>query len=405
MPAFTADTLPHGAGRSYGDCCITPGGPVLLTRRLDRFIRFDRAGGILWCEAGLTLDAILGVIRPQGWTLPVVPGTRHVSVGGAIANDVHGKNHHWAGTFGRHVRRFELLRSDASRRICSPGENREWYAATIGGLGLTGLVTWAELGLQRMAGDEMEVETVAFDTLDEFLELSERLETPGSYTAAWIDVFSYRQRRVRGLFSCGRIANAPGSAPRHARAWSIPAGMPNVLAIPGAMRLFNRLHYARERRAGSRRTSFDAFQFPLDGVQGWNRLYGRGGFVQLQCVLPAADRLAGLEELLGCVAACREPAYLAVLKRFGALASPGLLSFPMPGTTLALDFPNRGARTFEVLGRCHDIVLGHGGRMYPAKDSCMPAAAFKRGYPQWEAVARLRDPRIRSRFWQRTAES
>ena len=403
LPDTAAETLPHGAGRSYGDCCIPPQGPAMRTRHLDRFIRFDRGAGVLWCEAGVTLDAILELARPAGWTLAVVPGTRHVTVGGAIANDVHGKNHHWAGTFGRHVRRFELLRSDGSRRICSPAENAEWFAATIAGLGLTGVVTWVELQLARLGGESLEVETTVFETLADFLALSERLERDGTFTAAWLDVFSYRRQRMRGLFSCGRMARGASAAAGRARTFALPPFVPNALAIPGAMPLFNRLYFARGRRPGPRAVDPASFQFPLDAVGGWNRLYGGRGFVQLQCVLPRADGIAGVEELLDHVAASAEPCYLAVLKRFGDAASPGVLSFPMPGITVALDFPNHGERTVAHLRRCHDIVMRHGGRIYPAKDTCMTAESFKRGFPRWEEVARLRDPRLTSRFWQRTA--
>ena len=234
------------SGRSYGDVCLNGGATLLHTRGLDRFIAFDEASGVLRCEAGVLLSDILDVFVPRGWFLPVTPGTRFVTVGGAIANDVHGKNHHGAGTFGCHVRRFELLRSDGSRRVCSPGENADWFAATIGGLGLTGLITWVEMGLKRIAGVGMAIENFRFSGLDEFFSLNTTAEASHEYTVAWIDCLA---ATPRGIFVAGNhVASGdlalaprkPGSLPL-----TLPPDWPFSLVNGASLRLFNQAYYHR----------------------------------------------------------------------------------------------------------------------------------------------------------------
>jgi FAD/FMN-containing dehydrogenase len=215
-----ASVLPFGNGRSYGDSCLNPGGALLEMRPLNRFIAFDRTSGAITCEAGVSLDELLAVTVPAGWFLPVTPGTRFATVGGAIANDVHGKNHHFAGTFGRHVRRFELLRSSGERLACSPSENPQWFAASIGGLGLTGVVTWAELQLRRIPGPWLDLEVIRFETLEEFFALSEASDRDWEYTVAWIDcVHRARRRYGRGLFQRAShlLTDTVASAPRRRR--------------------------------------------------------------------------------------------------------------------------------------------------------------------------------------------
>src|SRR5262245_57806098 len=209
-PVCAKSFLPYGNGRSYGDSCLNDGGVLLDTHGLDRFIAFDPETGILRCEAGVLLADILEFSVPRGWFVPVTPGTRFVTVGGAIANDVHGKNHHRAGTFGCHVRCFELLRSDGSRTVCSPRENRELFASTIGGLGLTGVIVWAEIVLIPVSGPLIAYEDIRFDGLDEYFELSSRLEEDYEYTAAWIDCLAAGKTLGRGIYTVGNHAAGPG---------------------------------------------------------------------------------------------------------------------------------------------------------------------------------------------------
>ena len=406
LPALEAGEtmLPRGCGRSYGDSCMNAGGAVVNARGMDRFIAFDAQRGVLVCEAGVTLGEILDCTLPQGWRLPVVPGTRFVTVGGAIANDVHGKNHHHAGTFGRHVRRFELLRSDGSRRICAPGENADWFAATIGGLGLTGMVTWAELALVPVDGDALEQELIRFDRVADFFALADESDARFDYTVAWVDCLARGDGLGRGIFM--RANHAPSRERPAGKVKRAHLGVPfppplSLVNLP-SIALFNALYY---RRVGARPArsvvSMDRFFFPLDAIADWNRIYGPRGFYQYQCVLPPGQAEDGVRAMLQLISASRTGSFLSVLKRFGPLASPGLLSFPRPGVTLALDFPNRGQPTLDLLERLDGVTRAAGGAVYPAKDGRMSPASFRAYFPHWEALVPFQDPQFSSSFWRR----
>ncbi len=292
IPADSQATyLPFGKGRSYGDSCLNATGLLLDTRGLDRFIAFDPLEGILRCESGVLLSEILALTVPRGWFPPVVPGTKFVTVGGAIANDIHGKNHHSAGTFGCHVRRLELLRSDGQRIVCSPSENTEWFQATIGGLGLTGLVLWAEIALKRIDNATMDVETIRFSQLDDFFELSADSDRQYEYTVAWIDCMAKGRHLGRGLFIRGNHAAPdvePLDPPR--RLVSIPMDLPVSLINRWSARVLNSIHYRMQLRPRSPDLEhYEHFFFPLDGIRHWNRLYGPRGFLQYQCVVPLGE--------------------------------------------------------------------------------------------------------------------
>jgi FAD/FMN-containing dehydrogenase len=393
--------LPFAYGRSYGDSCLNAGGALLDVSRLRRFIAFDESRGLLRCESGLTLAEVLAVIVPRGWFLPVVPGTKWVSIGGAIANDIHGKNHHRAGTFGLHVTGLELMRSTGERILCSPERNVELFRATIGGLGLTGLILWAEFRLKRISGPDIAMERIRFSRLSDFVRLSTD-DDEYEYTVAWIDCLARGRALGRGLFLRGdHVAGSGGMRGDGNPAISVPLDLPSALINRVSTTIFNTLYYHAQLRNTQRRTiSYDAFFFPLDGIGGWNRLYGRRGFLQYQCVV-SGDSENAIAELLRQVARSAEAPSLAVLKRFGSTPSPGLLSFPRPGITLAIDFPMRGAATLELLGRLDQIVAEAGGAVYPAKDARMSATSFQRFFPQWESFASQMDPKFSSSFWRR----
>jgi FAD/FMN-containing dehydrogenase len=404
-PASTV--LPFGNGRSYGDSCLNAGGALLQTRSLDRFIRFDRETGVLACEAGTLLAEILHLTVPAGWFLPVVPGTCYVTVGGAIANDVHGKNHHVAGSFGRHVRQLELLRSDGARLTCSPADNSDWFAATVGGLGLTGLVTWAELQLRPIRGPRLDADSIRFANLDELFSLCAELERDFEYTVAWIDCLGRGKRLGRGLLQCAnhgqqRVSSEPVTDKKMAVPFAPPVSLVNALSL----RVFNTMYYHRQ-RGRRRRTSehFQGFFFPLDRILNWNRLYGPAGFYQYQCVVPMSVAREATGELLDTIARSGSGSVLAVLKRFGSLVSPGMLSFPREGVTLALDFPNKGAAVERLFRSLDLIVSAAGGALYPAKDARMPGTLFRSGYPRWQVFANYIDPACSSSFWRRTTET
>lgn len=407
LPEDGPSLLPYGLGRSYGDSCLNDGGALLLTRGLDRFIAFDEAQGVLRCEAGVSLAEILSLAVPKGWMLPVTPGTRNVTVGGAIANDVHGKNHHREGTFGRHVRAFELLRSDGSRHLCSPVENQDLFGATIGGLGLTGLVTWAELQLRRIESPLIDHETVKFGGLSEFFELNTRSEQDFEYTVAWIDCHATGNALGRGHYLRGNHAPRSGNMvqPRDGMKLAVPFALPSFVLNPLTVRLFNFAYYHRQRaRLSRRRVAFDPFFYPLDAVQRWNLVYGRAGFFQYQCVLPPADSPHLVRELLTRIARSKEASFLVVLKTFGAMESPGWMSFPRPGVTLAVDFRNRGEETLRLFRSLDEVVNEAGGALYPAKDARMRGEDFRRAFPRWEEFSKQVDPRFSSSFWRRVTD-
>jgi FAD/FMN-containing dehydrogenase len=382
--------LPFGQGRSYGDSCLNDGGSLVRTSGLDRFISFDTATGILRCEAGVTLAQILALAVPRGFFLPVLPGTKFVSVGGAIANDIHGKNHHREGTFGRHVRRLELLRSDGSRQELGPGD--ALFSATVSGLGLTGVITWAELALRKVPGPAIRVQAIPFQGLPEFFSISEESDASHELTVAWLDLTSSGHR---GIFFRGEHAEGMARAPK-ARA-AVPLDVPAVNAL--TVRTFNFAYYnAQKLFSGEKLSHYDPFFFPLDAVNHWNRLYGKRGFLQFQCVVPGREAItAVIEEVVRSGGASP----LTVLKKFGDVQSPGMLSFPRPGFTLAIDLPNRGAETFAHFARLEALTMEAGGALYPAKDARMTAQTFARAYPRRDEFAKHIDPAFSSSFWRR----
>jgi FAD/FMN-containing dehydrogenase len=396
--------LPYGNGRSYGDSCLNAGAALIPTRSLDHFIEMDAERGIVTCEAGTLLDDILQLVMPLNWFVPVTPGTRFITLGGAIANDVHGKNHHGAGTIARHILRFELLRSDGQRLLCSPTENPEWFNATLGGLGLTGIITWATLQLRRISGPGMAVETIRFSNLDEFLQLQSESDRDFEYTVAWVDCLGTGKQLGRGLLQRANHAAADAALPEaKSGGLGVPIAPPFSLINAASLRIFNTLYYHRPQARHSVQR-FDKFFYPLDGISNWNRLYGPRGLYQYQCVIPGAQGRDGTAELLNAIARSGQGSFLAVLKVFGALESPGLLSFPREGITLALDFPNRGAPLERLFVELDAIVRNAGGRLYPAKDGRMPGDLFRTGYPAWKEFTRFIDPRFSSSFWRRVME-
>jgi FAD/FMN-containing dehydrogenase len=402
LPAEPQSCLPFGNGRSYGDVCLNDDGVLLLTRGLDRFIAFDPATGVLRAEAGTLLSEILALTVPRGWFLSVTPGTQFVTLGGAIANDVHGKNHHLAGSFGCRVRAFELLRSDGERLTCTPERNADWFRATVGGLGLTGLITWVEIQLQRIANPWIVAENRRFASLEEFLTLNAEYEARYPYTVSWIDCAARGRALGRGIYLAGMHA-PPGlmkPPPPERRALTVPFAPPVSLVNNLSVRWFNRLYYHLPRPARGL-TPYQPFFYPLDNLREWNRLYGQRGFFQYQCVIPPAEAHAALREMLARIAASGQGSMLAVLKRFGEKASGGLLSFPRPGFTLALDFPHLGPRTLALLESLDEVTCQAGGAVYPAKDARMSGDSFRRYFPQWAEFSRFIDPRFSSSFWRR----
>lgn len=397
--------LPVGAGRSYGDVCLLENGTLLRTRGMDRLLQFDPLTGVLRCEAGVTLAEILDFAVPRGFFLPVSPGTKYVTVGGAIANDIHGKNHHMAGTFGRHVVQFELVRSDGNRLICSRDRNSDWFAATIGGMGLTGLIAWAEIRLRPVVSRKLDYQGDKFVGIEEFIALS-RASAHVEYTVAWIDCVATGANFARGIYMQGAHSQIPGPLEPSKQPWlTLPLDLPEIAMNRFSVGLFNKLYYNKQRhKQKTDVVDYEPFFYPLDSVLQWNRAYGKSGLLQFQCVLPWETDHHGVMQILKAITASGLASFLAVLKVFGDVPSPGMMSFPMPGITLALDFPIRHEVSFDLLDRLARITLEHGGRMYPAKDARMTARQFQAFYPQWQEFARYIDPAFSSAFWQRVTK-
>jgi FAD/FMN-containing dehydrogenase len=393
--ARTTPGLAFGMGRSYGDVCLNPAGTLWLTTGLNHFIHFDAKSGRLTCEAGVLLRDIQQTMSRQGWMLPVTPGTQFVTVGGAIANDVHGKNHHVMGSFGHHVLQFTLIRTTGEELVCSPNENPEWFAATLGGMGLTGVIQQATLQLRPVQGPWLDTQTLPYASLDEFFHLADDSEANWEYTVSWIDCMKHGSSR--GLFMRGNHANRIGFERPQKSALNMPFTPPVSMVNRWSLKPFNALYFNVNRWKASRQVQhYEPFFYPLDNVLAWNRMYGPKGFYQYQCVLPRQNGQAGIQAMLSEISHSGQGSFLAVLKTFGQRSSLGMLSFAQPGVTLALDFPNRDQATLHLLNQLDAVVSEHGGRIYMAKDARMPRALFDAGYPQLQAFSAFRDPGISS---------
>lgn len=398
--------LPYGQGRSYGDVCATSHGTLLSTRRLNHFMAFDTATGLLTVEAGVTIADIHRLTIPRGWLLPVMPGTKFVSVGGAIANDVHGKNHHRLGTFGCHVTQLELVHSHAEPLICSPSQNPEFFRATIGGLGLTGLITWAQIQLRRIQNPYLNSETIRMQNIKDFMRLSRESDITHEYTVAWLDTTAKGSHIGRGLFMRANHAAGEETGPAYRPPlFTMPALAPNWLISTPAIKAFNMLYYRKQfAHHTNRRTHYDPFFYPLDRINYWNRLYGSRGLQSYHCVVPQGSGQETIKALLSTIQASGHASPLTVLKIFGTRPSPGLLSFPRPGINLLLDFANT-PHLNRLFKKLDTILRQAGGRLNPSKDAHMSSADFKTAYPTWSEFAKYKDPRFTSDFWERVTQA
>lgn len=395
--------LPRGHARSYGDACLLEGGTLVSSLLLDRLIAFDPQGKTITCESGVLLRDLQRFLVPRGFMLPVTPGTELITVGGAIAADVHCKNHHRYGTFGCHVLSFTLHRSDGEILECSPGKNCGYFKATIGGMGLTGFISEATLSLKPVPGPMIGAENIAFENLEEFFALTKESTADFEHTVSWTDCVSGNGQR--GIFMRGN--HAPLPEPESKKSKSLPLAVPltpPLSLVNGlSLRAFNLMYYAaqkRHRRAFN--VHYEKFFYPLDGVAHWNRIYGPAGFYQYQYVIPPAAAREATAAIQQEISHSGQGSFLGVLKTFGSIKSPGLLSFPMEGVTYALDFPNRGADTEKLFARLDAIVGEAGGRLYLAKDARQPRKLFEQGYGSvLDEFLKYVDPRCSSELSRR----
>ncbi len=403
LDVFDKPILPYGYGKSYGDSCQNSGGVIIETKGLDKFIKFNPENNTIRTEAGVTLAQILDFIVPRGYFLASTPGTKHISVGGAIANDVHGKNHHKGGTFGCHLNEFELIRSDGAKMICSREENSEMFSATIGGLGLTGLITQAEFGIKPVDSAYIAMESIKVDSLEEFFEVNKESEQDFDYTVSWVDCTATGANIGRGLYSRGNHASPddydiPPLPIEKKSTFPFDAPFINFMSVYA----FNQMYYHKQLREKEEMlVHFDKFFYPLDAVNDWNKAYGKNGFLQYQFVIPFGNEMEVLKELLVNIESSGLSSFLTVLKTFGDIKSPGMLSFPRPGVTMAIDFRMDGQKTLDTLTKLDDIVKEAGGVLYPAKDARMPGEDFRNYYPEWKEFSKYIDPAFSSSFWRR----
>jgi len=398
LPPDGRPVVARGLGRAYGDAAMpaTPGARVLETVRADRVLAFDQGSGRLTCEAGLSLAEVLRIFLPRGWFPPVTPGTRFVTVGGCVACDVHGKNHHRDGTFGAFVERLVVQVADGRMVECGPARERELFLATVGGMGLTGLITEVTLRLQPAESGWMLVETEPLAGLGAMLDGLRDAAKDWQYTVGWIDCLARGATLGRGILMRGRHATrgeAPAGPAPEPKRLAVPLDAPEWLLSPVLMRAFNAGYYrmhARRPGGSARIVPYQGFFYPLDAIGGWNRLYGRRGFLQYQCVVPRAAGAAAVGRLLERLGAAGAASFLAVIKDCGP-ESDAYLSFPLEGPTLALDLPYRGAATEGLVHELNAIVIAVGGRVYLAKDAVTRAEDFARMVPRLAEWRRVRD--------------
>jgi len=398
--------IPRGLGRSYGDSSLSAN--MVSTLKWNRFLSFDEKSGRLHCQAGVSFEEILEVFVPRGWFPPVTPGTKFITVGGAVASDVHGKNHHKEGSFSKHLESFRLLTPSGDVKTCSRAENFPLFEASCGGMGLTGVILDASFRMRRIETSYIRQTSLRANNLDEIFRSFEEHRN-ATYSVAWVDCLARGKHTGRSLLLLGEHASLKDlKGSRHEKELlkthrtkkiNIPFSMPGFMINSLSVRIFNWIYYRRV-PAGIH-TSFihyDPYFYPLDAISNWNRLYGKRGFTQYQLVLPAEKSFDGLEKILDLVSRNGLGSPLTVLKAFGS--ENGMLSFPMEGYTLALDFPISN-NLFSLLDSLDTIVQECGGRVYLSKDCRMTADAVKRGYPRLEEFLKIRqeldgDKRLKS---------
>ncbi|MGD9975672.1 MAG: FAD-binding protein [Desulfatirhabdiaceae bacterium] len=390
--------IAHGNGRSYGDSALQS--HIIRTIRLNKILDFEPDSGVVTCESGILLSELIDVFLPRGYFLTITPGTRWITVGGAIASDVHGKNHHVSGCFSQCVIHMDVMLADGNIIRCGKHINRELFLATCGGMGLTGVILQAKIRLRRVNSSRMIQRIIPCHDLDTVFAGFED-HRQASYSVAWIDCLANGASLGRSILLTGEHADDGQLAMAPDRSLSVPVTPPGFFLNQTSVKLFNRFYYSRQKaNSGESIVSLNPFFYPLDRIANWNRMYGRSGFTQYQCVIPKSNGPAAMQAILTRIAASGMASFLAVLKLLGP-QNDNYLSFPLEGYTLALDFKIQKP-VFTLLDELDNLVLEHGGRLYLAKDVRMTASMFAAGYPGLAAFRRLReDHDLSSRFCSR----
>ena len=394
--------LVHGLGRSYSDVCLNEDGNLIFTTELNEVLEFDKDNGILKCNAGISLKEILNLIAPNGWFLPVVPGTRNITLGGAIANDIHGKNHHKYGSFGNFVNNFQLMKSNGDILHCSENKNQGYFKSTIGGIGLTGVIISAEIKLIKIQSQYIDTKTVRYGSLEDYWEINKKAESEFDYTVSWVDCLARNTNGLRGVFHSGNHSNKQISEKiKGDISIPVPFTPPISLVNNLSMKIINEVYFKINKDQNSKLQHYKSFFFPLDVIGSWGRAYGPKGFFQYQFVIPDNEGTTGIKKILDEIKNHGQVPALGVLKTFGNIESVGMISFPRKGITMALDFQNKGLETLKFLNRLDAIVMEYGGALYPAKDARMSSEVFNKSFPNINEFVKYIDPKFTSSFWKR----
>ncbi len=403
----SGEILARGLGRSYGDVCLVKDGTLALTNLKKKIINFDEKNGIITCESGISINEILRLITPKGWFLPVVPGTSYVTIGGAIANDIHGKNHHKRGSFGNSVKSFKILLSNGDVLNCSRDNNQELFYATIGGLGLTGFILSIKIQLIKISNRFIDSGSIRFYSLDEFFKINKEMEKQYEYTVSWVDFNPTNSYKIRGVYLYGSHSKTQKTKKlinTNRFKLSLPFTPPISLVNNFTLSLLNNFYFAINKNKNMKLQNYTSFFFPLDIIKNWNRAYGVKGFYQYQFVVPIKSAQNVIDEVIDQFKKANQRPALGVLKTFGNIESEGILSFPEEGLTLAIDLQNKGSKTLQLMNKLDEIILAYKGKVYPAKDCRMLPETFKKMYPQIDTFKKHKDPRISSLFYRRVIQ-
>ena len=397
---ITEGSLVFGNGRSYGDVCFAKD-LVIFSKDYNRVVSIDENTGIITCQSGLLLHDLFKEIIPKGWFLPVVPGTQFITIGGAVANDIHGKNHHNKGSFGNHVIEIKLRDSQNNIINCSKNENYDLFKATVGGLGLTGVILEVKIQLIQLGNTYISQNTTPFYSFSDYLNLNKEFESDYEYTVAWVD-FGNNVEKINGIFISGNHAKKSNNLQYKQRRIKIFPFTPPISFINNlTVSILNKVYFIKNKKIKNSTVKINKFFFPLDIIHDWNKAYGKRGLIQYQFVLP----LEKVEESVGkihkkIIESGIKPS-LTVLKSFGDIRPEGYLSFPREGVSFAIDFPNKRGKVIDLLNKLDTVVFRYGGALYPAKDMRMDKKMFVHSFPNLQEFLKSKDPKMNSKFFER----
>jgi len=396
--------LVFGNGRSYGDVCFGKDS-IIITKNFNSIKSFDENQGSITCQSGLILYDLFKEIIPKGWFLPVVPGTQFITIGGAVANDIHGKNHHKKGSFGNHITEIKVKNSRNEVIVCSKIKNPELFKSTIGGLGLTGIILEVTLELRKISTTNISQNITPFYTFNEYLEINRRLESEYEYTVAWVDL-NNKKVGLKGIFISGNHSEEGDNLKYKQRRISLFPVTPTFSFVNNlSVSILNKLYFYKNKNIKNSVVKINKFFFPLDVLHDWNKGYGRKGFLQYQFVLPLDRIQESVEKIHKNIIKSKIKPSLSILKTFGDIPPEGYLSFPREGVSFAIDFPNRGKKLLSLLNDLDNVIYEYGGALYPAKDIRMSSKMFKFSFPSLSKFIMFKDPKINSLFFDRVIKN